>query len=96
MDCRDSTEIANAGAEFEVLEKVRSARRQLVKTGPAAARSAGDFRRVALPYADADVLRDLITAEGATTVIEVGLPTAPLPLQSQRPSSPFGLLAPGT
>lgn len=58
---------------IEVLRKVRAARRQLVEAGPGAVRSAGDFERVALPHADADALRDLLTAERATTVIEVGL-----------------------
>ncbi|MHB8295063.1 MAG: class I SAM-dependent methyltransferase [Acidimicrobiales bacterium] len=59
--------------ELEMLEKVRATRRQLAETGPRAARSAGDFERVALPHAEADVLRDLLIAEQATTVKEVGL-----------------------
>jgi len=57
----------------ELLEKVRATRRQLATTGPRAARSPGDFERVALPLGEADVLRDLLIAEQATTVIEVGL-----------------------
>lgn len=66
-------EISNASTELAVLEKVRAARRQLVENGPAAVRTTGDFERVALPHADADVLRDLVAAECSTTVIEVGL-----------------------
>lgn len=65
--------MAKVSAGIEILEKVRAARRRLVEAGPRAVRSAGDFERVALPHADADVLRDLLTAERAMTVIEVGL-----------------------
>jgi predicted O-methyltransferase YrrM len=56
-----------------LLENVRAARRRLERSGPQAARADGDFERVALPNADADVLRDLLIAENATTAIEVGL-----------------------
>ncbi len=63
----------NAGSAAEVLAGVRAARRQLAEVGPAAAREDGDFDRVALPNADADVVRDVLVAERATTVIEVGL-----------------------
>jgi predicted O-methyltransferase YrrM len=65
--------MAEVSAELDVVEKVRAARRRLAESGPRAVRSAGDFERVALPNADADVLRDLLAAERATTVIEVGL-----------------------
>ena len=57
----------------DLLGRVQAARRRLVEAGPRATRSAGDLERVALPSADTDGLRDLLTAERATTVIEVGL-----------------------
>lgn len=56
-----------------VLEDVRAARRRLVQDGPRRVRTDGDFERVALPNADADALRDVLIAEGAATVIEIGL-----------------------
>jgi predicted O-methyltransferase YrrM len=62
-----------AGAKPEVIERVRAARRRLAEVGPRATRSTGDFERVSLPHADGDVLRDLLTSERATTVVEVGL-----------------------
>lgn len=65
--------MAKVSSAVDVLEDVRAARRRLVESGPRSVRSAGDFERVALPSADADVLRDLLIAERATTVIEVGL-----------------------
>jgi hypothetical protein len=52
---------------------VRRARRRLGEVGPSSEREAGDFARVALPEGDADVLRDLLIAERARVVIEVGL-----------------------
>lgn len=55
------------------LSRVRSARRSLAEKGPAQLRAEGDFDRVSLPNADADVLRDLIAAEKARVVIEIGL-----------------------
>jgi predicted O-methyltransferase YrrM len=55
------------------VERVRSTRRELATAGPARLRTEGDFAVVALPGADGDVLRDLLIAERATTVIEVGL-----------------------
>jgi predicted O-methyltransferase YrrM len=55
------------------LEKVRAVRRNLADVGPAHLRSAGDFDCISLPSSDGDVLRDLLIAEGASTVIEIGL-----------------------
>ncbi len=52
---------------------VRAARQRLASDGPRFTRAAGDFERVALPFADGDVLRDVLVAERATTVIEIGL-----------------------
>jgi predicted O-methyltransferase YrrM len=48
-------------------------RRKLVETGPAHVRAPGDFERVALPDEDCDVLRDLLIAEPARVVVEIGL-----------------------
>jgi predicted O-methyltransferase YrrM len=55
------------------LSLVRAARRTLAEVGPTRSRSEGDFERVALPEADADVLRDLLIRERARVVIEIGL-----------------------
>jgi predicted O-methyltransferase YrrM len=60
----DSEELAGA---------VRAARGRLAEVGPAWVRAAGDFERVALPNGDGDVLRDLLLAERAAVVIEIGL-----------------------
>jgi predicted O-methyltransferase YrrM len=57
----------------EHLRAVRAARRRLAEVGPARARSEGDFERVALPYRDSDVLRDLLVAERVRVVVEIGL-----------------------
>ena len=57
----------------DALSSVRRARRRLGEVGPSSEREAGDFARVALPEGDADVLRDLLIAERARVVIEVGL-----------------------
>ena len=57
----------------ELLRAVRSARRNLAEIGPPRVRSEGDFERVALPSADCDVLRDLLIAEEARVVVEIGL-----------------------
>jgi len=56
-----------------LLEKIRAARRKLATDGPIRVRSAGDFERVSLGMSDGDVLRDLVLAEKAHTVIEIGL-----------------------
>jgi predicted O-methyltransferase YrrM len=56
------------------LQRVRAVRAELHASGPKRRRPfEGDFERVALPEADGDVLRDLLVAHGARTVIEVGL-----------------------
>jgi predicted O-methyltransferase YrrM len=57
----------------ELLGAVRSARSRLAEFGPARARSDGDFERVALPRTDGDALRDLLVAEQAQVVVEIGL-----------------------
>lgn len=57
-----------------VLQEVRAARARLAKEGPAVTRPfVGDFERVSLPERECDVLRDVLVAEGACAVIEVGL-----------------------
>jgi predicted O-methyltransferase YrrM len=48
-------------------------RRRLGEAGPERARVDGDFERVSLPRNDGDALRDLLSAEDARTVIEIGL-----------------------
>lgn len=57
----------------DLVEKVRAARRKLATDGPVRVRSAGDFERVSIGSSDGDVLRDLVLAERARTVIEIGL-----------------------
>jgi predicted O-methyltransferase YrrM len=57
-----------------VLREVRAARARLAKEGPVVTRPfEGDFERVSLPAHECDVLRDVLVAEGACAVIEVGL-----------------------
>lgn len=53
--------------------RVRRVRERLESTGPTGVRTRGDFERVALPSGHCDVLRDLVVAEDARVVIEVGL-----------------------
>lgn len=48
-------------------------RRELVDLGRSRERSRGDFDLVSVPPQDADALRDLLVADKATVVIEVGL-----------------------
>ncbi|MFP3901466.1 MAG: class I SAM-dependent methyltransferase [Acidimicrobiia bacterium] len=48
-------------------------RRTLADAGPTDVRADGDFARVSVPGADGDVLRDLMLAENARVVIEIGL-----------------------
>lgn len=57
----------------DVLAKIRAARGKLAADGSSRVRSAGDFDRVSVPYSDANVLRDILIAEGASIVIEIGL-----------------------
>ena len=56
-----------------LVEKIRAARRKLATDGPTRVRSAGDFERVSIGKSDGDVLRDLVLAERACTIIEIGL-----------------------
>lgn len=56
-----------------LVEAVRRVRATLADVGPEVVRSESDFSRVALPNADADVLRDLLLQEEAGVVLEVGL-----------------------
>lgn len=56
------------------LARVRTARTELHAAGPKSTRPfEADFERVALPAADCDILRDVLVADGARVVIEVGL-----------------------
>lgn len=56
------------------LQRVREVRAELHATGPTRQRPfEGDFERVALPAADCDILRDILIADKAHVVIEVGL-----------------------
>lgn len=56
-----------------LVEKIRAARRKLAADGPTRVRCAGDFERVSIGKPDGDALRDLVLAEKARTVIEIGL-----------------------
>jgi SAM-dependent methyltransferase len=58
-----------------LLPRVQQARRALDRSGPPRTRDVDgdDFARVTLPAADCDALRDLLIAEEATTVVEIGL-----------------------
>ncbi|MBN1172781.1 MAG: class I SAM-dependent methyltransferase [Micromonosporaceae bacterium] len=54
--------------------RIREVRSRLATDGPAWTRDQDrDFETVTLPERDCDLLRDLIIAEGAETVVEVGL-----------------------
>ncbi|MGW7531112.1 class I SAM-dependent methyltransferase [Amycolatopsis sp. NPDC054798] len=54
--------------------RVREIRRQLAADGPARTRACeNDFEYITLPERDCDLLRDLLIAERASTVVEVGL-----------------------
>lgn len=59
--------------DSDLVEKIRAARRKLATDGPAFVRSAGDFERVSIGRSDGDALRDLVLAQRARTVIEIGL-----------------------
>ena len=59
--------------EPDLLERVRRARQRLADAGPTVSRGLGDFDRVTLPTADCDELRDLVIADDARVVIEIGL-----------------------
>lgn len=56
-----------------LLETVRRVRYRLAESGPGHVREEGDFERVSLPDSDCDVLRDLLIAEQARVIIEIGL-----------------------
>jgi predicted O-methyltransferase YrrM len=54
--------------------RIREARRRLVHEGPAWTRPYDrDFETISLPERDCDLLRDLLVAERAEVVVEVGL-----------------------
>ena len=56
------------------LDLVRTVRAALHAAGPERTRPfEGDFERVALPAEDCDILRDVLVAERARVVIEIGL-----------------------
>ena len=74
-------------ADPAVLGSVRSMRRKLAEDGPMNARAEGDFERLSLPRGDADVLRDLLIAENARVVIEIGLAYGSSRSRSPRRSS---------
>jgi predicted O-methyltransferase YrrM len=57
----------------DLLSRVRDARQRLAESGADKLRSEGDFDRVALPRGDGDALRDILRAEDANVVIEIGL-----------------------
>jgi predicted O-methyltransferase YrrM len=58
----------------ERVARVREVRRRLVRDGPSRTRHReGDFETVTLPERDCDLLRDLLIAERAETVVEAGL-----------------------
>ncbi len=58
----------------ELLEDIRSVRRTLPEfTSDRNVTAYGDFERVSLSEYDSDVLRDLLLAENARVVIEIGL-----------------------
>ena len=58
----------------ERLQRVRAVRGELHDSGPRRSRPfEGDFERVALPAPDCDILRDMLFAERAHVVIEIGL-----------------------
>jgi predicted O-methyltransferase YrrM len=55
-------------------QRVRDVRRRLARDGPPWTRDRpGDFDTVTVPERDCDALRDLLVAEGAETVVEIGL-----------------------
>ena len=59
--------------EAERATAFRRARHRLTALAPNAVRAPGDFERISLPASDGDVLRDLLLAERASFVIEIGL-----------------------
>jgi predicted O-methyltransferase YrrM len=61
------------GGEYDLVARIREARRRLAADGPPRVRSGGDYERVSVPVSDGNVLRDLLLAEKPGTVIEIGL-----------------------
>jgi predicted O-methyltransferase YrrM len=59
--------------DLALLSRVQNMRRKLAQVGPDEVRSDGDFERVSVPDGDGDVLRDLLLADNARVVIEIGL-----------------------
>ena len=59
--------------DSDLVEEIRAARHKLATDGQVRVRSAGDFERVSIGRLDSDLLRDLVLAERARTVIEIGL-----------------------
>ena len=60
-------------ADREHLIAVRNVRRRLAEVGPEYMRAESDFERVSLPNEDCNALRDLLLAEHARVVVEIGL-----------------------
>ncbi len=60
-------------ARAELLTAIRRARNRLPAPAENVARAPGDFEHISLPASDGDVLRDLLLADGARVVIEIGL-----------------------
>ena len=56
-----------------LLANIRTVRRRLPELAAKRNTAYGDFERVSLSEHDSDVLRELLRAEGARTVIEIGL-----------------------
>jgi predicted O-methyltransferase YrrM len=65
--------VRDVTADDDRLNRVRQARRTLSESGPATVRARGDFDRVAVPAVDGDALRDVLIADQARVVIEIGL-----------------------
>jgi len=73
MDEVDTGSYGRANAEH-LRERVIEVRRQLVQEGPPWTRGeARDFERVTVPARDCDAIRDLLIAEDAEKVVEIGL-----------------------
>jgi predicted O-methyltransferase YrrM len=66
----DTRSVAN---DEGLLGRVRSARQELAEAMLSGRRGQGDYGRVSLPASDADALRDLLVADKARIVIEIGL-----------------------
>ena len=60
-------------ADEELRKAVQKARRNLGGSGPLRLRAEGDFERISVPDEDCDILKDMLVAEHARVVVEVGL-----------------------